>query len=219
MKHVVLVSLFLIAAIPLFAAAEVNVTANIPLPPPLEFPGPPDVVVVPSGSADVYLVPGMPGLYFYGGNWYRFHKGYWYLAALYSGPWVAVGLVPSPVAIIPPDYVLDVPGGYHRIHYDEFQNHWREWQHSRYWHSQPWYRDHAAHHWGGREFLMPSAGHHPDMRGRPGVGAKPGAYHGPKQEMEYIDKAKAYGGSGPHKGAVHSGPDAGGHEGGSPQSR
>ena len=128
MKRIVLLmfSLFLVAGIPFVGAvAEVNINISVPPPPPppppLEFPGPPDVVVVPSGPNDVYLVPDMAGLYFYGGYWYRFNEGYWFRASLYSGPWITIrqSLVPRAVVVIPPDYVLSMPPGYHRIHYGE----------------------------------------------------------------------------------------------------
>jgi len=120
-------------------------------PPPLQFAAPPDVVVVPSGAAEVYLVPNTVGLYFYGGPWYRFYGGYWFRASLDSGPWITIreAIVPAAVVVIPPNYILGLPPGYHRIHYGEFHTHWRDWGRTHYWNSQPWYRDHALHHWGG----------------------------------------------------------------------
>ncbi len=59
-------------------------TAEVPAP---ETPaGPPDVVVVPSGTSYVYMVPDTIGLYFYHGYWYLFHKRHWYRSTMYSGP-------------------------------------------------------------------------------------------------------------------------------------
>ena len=173
-----LVSLFLVAGTPLVGEAQVNININVPPPPPLQFAGPPDVVVVPSGTSDVYLVPNTAGLYFYGGYWYRFHHDHWFRASLYSGPWVTIGtsLVPRAVWGIPPDYILGLPPGYHRIHYGDFHRHWRDWGHNRHWQNQSWYRDHSRHHWGGREF------HHrpppPPPRHGKDVHRKSDAHHG-----------------------------------------
>jgi len=203
-----LASLFFVLGVPFVGtAADVNININVPpppppaqqespppaepapeAPPPMEFAAPPDVVVVPSGTSDVYLVPDTAGLYFYGGFWYRFHRGFWFRSAVYNGLWAPIGvtLVPPAVVVIPPDYVLGMPLGYHRIHYDEFHSHWRGWGRDRHWHNQPWYRDHAAHHWGGREFVRP-VHRGEDKRGvrpgdkrpvGPGPGVKPGV-HGP----------------------------------------
>ena len=162
-------SLFLAVGMPFVGtAADVNITINVPPPPPLEFAGPPDVVVVPSGTSDVYLVPDMAGLYFYGGYWYRFHGGNWFRAPLYSGPWITVveTVVPAPIVVIPPDYILGLPPGYHRIHYGDFHSHWRDWGRTRYWHGHDWYRDHSTRHWGGREFHKLPPGHPGDRRPR-----------------------------------------------------
>ena len=232
MKHFALVGLFLIVVMPLVAVAQVNINVNAPAPPPppgqdetapqegvqevpgapvppppLSFATPPDMVVVPSGGADVYLVPGTPGLYFHGGNWYRFHSGYWFRSGLYSGPWAGIGagFVPGYVAAIPPDYVLGVPAGYHRIHYGEFHDHWREWGHSHYWGGQPWYRDHALHHWGGRAFVNPAVGRRGDFHH--GLD-KPGVVHG---DRRVGDRGPAT------KPGVHGqGKPGGGHVGGGP---
>ena len=156
-----MVSLFFVFGISFVGAAEVNINISVPPPPPLEFAGPPDVVVVPSETNDVYLVPDNVGLYFYGGYWYRFHGGYWFRASLYTGPWITIGesLVPPAVVVIPPDYILGLPPGYHRIHYGDFHSHWRNWGRNHYWNRHDWYRDHSRHHWGGRDFHRPPIGH------------------------------------------------------------
>jgi hypothetical protein len=170
MKRIVLlvVALFLVIGMPFAGvASNVSVNVNIGPPPPLEFVAPPDVVVVPSGGTDVYLVPGTAGLYFYGGYWYRFHGGYWFRAGAYSAPWVPiqVSLVPSHVVVIPPDYILNMPPGYHRIHYNDFHSHWNDWGRTKHWHNQNWYKDHSRTHWAGQEFHRPP--------GHPGGGKGP----------------------------------------------
>ena len=266
MKRIVWFMFFLlfIAGMPLVGmAADVNININVPppppppaqeeaalaeappeAPPPLEFAAPPDVVVVPSGAASVYLVPNMVGVYFYGGYWYRFHRGYWFRASVYNGPWgfVAATVVPQPVVVIPPDYILGIPSGYHRIHYHEFYNHWRGWDRDRHWHNQPWYREHSLHHWGGREFVRPvhygDRGPHdkggkiggdrktigsdrrprtggPGGGGPAGAGPKVGAGgHGPGGSTGTKVGAGAHGPGGP--GGTGAGPGAGAHGSGKP---
>jgi hypothetical protein len=163
MKQIVLlmVSLFFVVGMALVGEAQVNINISVPPPPPLEFAAPPDVVVVPSGARDVYLVPNTVGLYFYGGYWYRFYRDHWFRASLYNRPWVIIreSLVPRVVVAIPPDYILGLPPGYHRIHYREFHSHWRDWGRNHHWNNHAWYRDHSKHHWRGREFHRPPLAH------------------------------------------------------------
>ncbi len=165
MKQIVLVMvcLFFVVGMAIVGRAEVNISIGVP--PPLEFPAPPDVVVVPSEASDVYLVPNTAGLYFFGGLWYRFHEDHWFRSSIYNGSWayVETPLIPPAVAVIPPDYILGVPPGYHRIHYGDFHGHWRYWGNNHYWNRQPWYREHAEHHWGGREFHKSTEAHHTDI--------------------------------------------------------
>ena len=84
MKQIILlmVCLFFAVGIAVTGAAQVNIKTSVPPPPPLKFAGPPDVVVVPSGTNDVYLVPNTVGLYFYGGYWYRFHGDHWFRSTI-----------------------------------------------------------------------------------------------------------------------------------------
>jgi hypothetical protein len=149
--------LAMISVFPAISMADVQI--NIGLPPPIIFSAPPDVVVVPSGPSYVYMVPGTVGLYFYGGYWYRFHGGYWFRANHYSDPWVVIGapLVPGPVVVIPPDYILNMPPGYYRIRYNDFYGHWRDWGHARHWHNYQWYNHHVKQHWAGQDFHKPPA--------------------------------------------------------------
>jgi len=172
MKRIVLLmgSLILLMSISVVGAiAGVSININVPpppppplAPPPLAFATPPDVVVVPSGASDVYMVPNTVGLYFQGGYWYRFHGDRWFRASIYSGPWrpIGISLVPRSVVVIPPDYILGMPPGYHRIHYRDFDRHWRDWGRTHYWNSHGWYRDHSQHHWGGSEWHAHEREHH-----------------------------------------------------------
>ncbi len=68
------------------------------------------------------MVPGTIGSYFYGGYCYRFHGGHWFRAVTFNDPGfpVQIGLVPDPVVVVPHDYILNMPPGYHRIGYHDF---------------------------------------------------------------------------------------------------
>lgn len=174
------------------ADARVNIDIGINVP-PLVFEAPPDLVVVPSGPANVYLVADTPGVYFYDDYWYRFYGGRWFRAAIYSGPWayVATSLVPVVVVDVPPDYVRYLPRGYYRIHYRDFHSHWRTWDRDRHWNRYNWYKQEVRegerrHREGykpprgehykpqrGGEYTPPQGGEHrPAVEGR---GAQPGS--------------------------------------------
>ena len=123
--------------------AEEYIPEGDPTPPPALTVQNPELVVVPSGEAQVYMVPNMSGVYFYGGSWYRYHHGVWFRAGVYNEPWVFVEppMVPSFVVGISPFYPFYLPRGYHRIHYGEFHSHWRTWDREKHWHNQPWYKN------------------------------------------------------------------------------
>ena len=114
-----------------------------PTPPPQIAVQEPQLVVVPSGNTQVYMVHDTPGIYFYDGHWYRHHHGVWFSSTSYNTPWVYArpAVVPSFVVDIPPTYPLYLPPSYHRIHYHEFHSHWRTWDRDRHWEKQDWYRN------------------------------------------------------------------------------
>jgi hypothetical protein len=120
---------------------QVSYAADV-APPPLQFAAPPDIVVVPSGDISVYMVPNMAGVYFYEGMWYRNYAGYWYQAPDYNAVWVAIGaaIVPQVIINVPPEYPVYLPADYQRVHYREFHDSWRTWDHERHWQQQEWYR-------------------------------------------------------------------------------
>jgi len=114
-----------------------------PAPPPqLQFAQPPEMAVVPSGQASVYVIPNTFGVYFYGNSWYRFYNGLWFQASVYNDPWIpiTVGIVPQVILGVPPEYPMILPADYYRFPYGEFRSHWREWDRGRYWQRQDWYR-------------------------------------------------------------------------------
>ncbi len=216
MKQIVLVviSLFLVVSMPSIGTSG-NVNISIGVPPPLTFVGQPDVVVVPSAGSDVYLVPNTEGLYFYSGYWYRFYSDHWFRSTIYSGAWhpVGVSLVPAPVVVIPPDYILGVPPEYHRIHYGDFHRHWRDWGHNRHWNNQAWFRDHSRHHWGGRDFHGGPGGHHAGGGYHGGGGHRPPTNHaGGDHHGEVAHKPPVNHGGNAHKSSVSYNQTA--HQGG-----
>lgn len=79
-----------------------------PPPPPVVLVAPPHLVVVPGSS--VYYAPGAGINFFsYGGRYYSFHEGAWFVATTHRGPWATI----APARVPPP--VLAVPVAYYRI--------------------------------------------------------------------------------------------------------
>jgi hypothetical protein len=118
---------------PMKSNAEVNVSVGIALP-PLVFPGPPPLVVIP-GSTYVYYPPEVGvDIFFYHGYWYRPYRGYWYRGAGYNGPWHGIGgeRVPRAVIGIPPGFRRG-PVAYEHVPYGDERNHWRTWERERHW--------------------------------------------------------------------------------------
>ena len=88
MKKLILkVLLFtLVVFAPISAFADVSVHIGIPLPPPIIFPAPPGLVVIP--ETDVYAVPDVGAeIFFYGGWWWRPWEGRWYRSHYYDRGW------------------------------------------------------------------------------------------------------------------------------------
>lgn len=176
MKQVAFLIVFLcfVVSMPLLSAAgDVSINIGVALP-PLEFAAPPDVVVVPSGTSYVYMVPETPGIYFYGGYWYRTYGDRWYRSNIYSGPWayIRTSRIPRFIIDVPPDYYRHLPPEYHRIHYGDLHRDWRRWDRGRYWNRQDWYKHEVKEHekWRRTEGRRPEGEHY-----KPGNdGHKPG---------------------------------------------
>ena len=110
MRYFLVGLLFLMLAGP--AAAQVHVDIGIHL------PAPPQLVVVP-GVPAVHYAPAAPSnLFFYGGQYWVFNDGGWYVARGYNGPWILVApqYVPRPVLFVPVRYYRVPPG------------HWQHWR-------------------------------------------------------------------------------------------
>jgi hypothetical protein len=89
MKKLIFKILFLtlVVFVPVSAMAGVSVRVNIPLPPPIIFPAPPQVAVIP--GTNVYAVPDVKDdIFFYGGWWWRSWEGRWYRSHYYDRGWV-----------------------------------------------------------------------------------------------------------------------------------
>ena len=71
-----------------FAGVNVNIGIGIPLP-HVVIHSPPPVVVIPGTYA--YFAPDVGvEIFFYHGFWYRPHRGHWYRADGYNGPWINI---------------------------------------------------------------------------------------------------------------------------------
>ncbi len=130
--------------IPLPATAEVSVGIGIALPPPIVFPAPPEVVVLPDTNA-VYVVPGIDiDLFFWNGWWWRFWEGRWYRSHYYNRGWGYYNYVPRFYYDVDPGwrgYYRDHDWHGHRWNYQpipegRLEHNWRTWQNTRHWERQ-----------------------------------------------------------------------------------
>jgi hypothetical protein len=115
------------------ADARVDVHVAIPAPPSIVIDAPPRVVVVP-GVPTVQYAPDLGYDYFvYGGRYYTYHSGAWFVSSDYGGPWAYVRNVPRPILAIPGRY------RHHRTYVS------RHHYHSRHVHSRYHHHDHGRH--------------------------------------------------------------------------
>ncbi len=122
--------------------AQVNVRVNVPLPPPIPFITPPNIVVLP--GTDVYAVPDVKEeLFFRNGSWWRHHGGHWYRSKYYDRGWAYYRDSPSWYRGIPRDWrdrYRDHKWGGHAwnppyINHGNLHNHWRggQWRNDHGW--------------------------------------------------------------------------------------
>ncbi len=111
------IALAVLAAVP--AAAQVSMSINI-APPPVIFPAPPRVVVIPQ-SPVAYVPDTSYNVFFFDGRYYSFHEGAWFIAHSHGGPWafVPVEQVPRPLIAVPVRYYKVPPGPAKRIAREE----------------------------------------------------------------------------------------------------
>jgi hypothetical protein len=109
--YVVIVALLaFLVALPASAQVQVNLGIN--------FPAPPQMVVVSEVQSVQYVPTASANLFFYGGQYWVFQDGAWYYAGGYNGPWVVASpeYVPQPLLIVPVTYYRRPPpawGGWH----------------------------------------------------------------------------------------------------------
>jgi hypothetical protein len=135
--------LALVIAVPIPTMAAVDIHVSIPLPPPIVFAAPPEVVVIP--ETYVYVVPDLDvDIFFYNGWWWRPWGGRWYRSRQYSSGWVYYQSVPSFYTRIPSGWRNDYrdhrwgghPWNYQRIPHQQLQRNWSSWEKSRHWEKQ-----------------------------------------------------------------------------------
>ncbi len=149
-KILVFTTMFFVLGITVPAMAQVTievappppptVRVAVPLPPPIVFAAPPEVVVLP--ETEVYVVPSVPEeIFFSGGYWWRPWGGRWYRSLRYDGGWGVWAGVPGWYAGVYPgwreNYRLHLWGGhpwnYHHIGHADLHRNWRTWHNTGYW--------------------------------------------------------------------------------------
>jgi len=115
----------------------------IPLPPPIPFLAPPEMVVLP--DTDVYVAPDCDqDLYFYQSFWWRLWLGRWYRSLYYDSGWEFYNGVPGWYGGVYPhwrdNYRNHMWGGqrwdYRSVPYGDVRTNWKSWQSSGYWRNQ-----------------------------------------------------------------------------------
>lgn len=146
MKKLIFATAFLalITLTPITSSAGVDIRVSIPLPPPIVFPFPPAVVVIPDAD-DVYVAPDTEiDLFFWNGWWWRPWEGRWYRSRYYNHGWGYYDGIPR--------FYYDVDPGwrnyyssrywnghrwdYERIPPDRLHQNWKHWQNNRHWERQ-----------------------------------------------------------------------------------
>jgi hypothetical protein len=127
------------------SAADVHVGINvgIPAPPAIVVPSPPRLVVVPSTPAVQYAPDVGANFFFYGGQYYTYDNGAWFIASAYNGPWVYAPRVPRPLLIVPARYYHAPPryyGGHRRYYRGHGHDHHDDHHHDH------GHGDHGHHH-------------------------------------------------------------------------
>jgi hypothetical protein len=120
--------------------AAVDIHIGIPLPPPIVFPAPPEVVVIP--ETYVYVAPDIDvDLFFWNGWWWRLWEGRWYRSHYYNRGWAYYDNVPSFYFDIDPGWRRHYRDhiwyghrwNYERIPYKRLEQNWKSWQNNRRW--------------------------------------------------------------------------------------
>ena len=135
--------LALVIVVPTSTMAEVDIHISIPLPPPIVFAAPPEMIVIPETYA--YVAPDIDAdLFFWSGWWWRLWEGRWYRSHYYDQDWGYYQSVPSFYVGIPSGWRNDYrehrwggrPWNYQRIPNQQLRQNWNSWQKDRHWEKQ-----------------------------------------------------------------------------------
>ena len=124
------VAVILVGPLASTCPAEVSVNIGINL------PGPPQLVVIPSSPVR-YAANVDANFFFYGGQYYVFSDGIWYLSPAYNGPWVVLApeYIPQPLLFVPVQFYRRPPAA------------WRGWRHD----AAPRWEPRFGHRWQERQ--------------------------------------------------------------------
>ncbi len=235
-----ILSVVLPVVLPQAADAQISVSIGIPLPPPIVFAAPPELVVLPGSY--VYVAADLAeDVYFVDGWWWRPWQGHWYRSHSYDRGWDRYSSVPSFYGGVNHGWRNDYrerrwqghDWNYERMPQQRVASNWSSWKSNNYWDSHQ--------HWGVPDMKQQSrsqapahasprsasrdAQHSPDTRYRAESSSSHRAEHGaagqvPAQRMEHgaggSHPQNAAGGdhSQGHAGNVHGhGGQAQGHNG------
>jgi hypothetical protein len=137
--------LTLVVFVPVLAMARISVHVSIPipLPPPIIFPIPPVLVVIP--ETDIYAVPDVQeDIFFSAGWWWRPWEGRWYRSQYYDRDWEYYRGTPSFHKYIPlgwRNYYRNHQWkghqwDYQRVSHQDLQHNWRNWERNKHWERQ-----------------------------------------------------------------------------------
>jgi hypothetical protein len=107
------------------ADVHVGIHLGVPAPPPVVFEAPPRLVVVP-GAPHVHYAPDVSVNFFsYGGRYYTYDDGNWFVASDYGGPWgyVERRYVPQEILVVPHRYYRVPPRLVGGGHWDRGRGH------------------------------------------------------------------------------------------------
>ena len=156
--RVVFLALAVMIPVSVMAEVDVKVRINIPLPPPIIFPAPPELVVIP--ETYVYAVPGVDAdVFFYSGWWWRPWEGRWYRSRYYDRGWAYYNRIPAFYRNVPPEWRNDYRDrrwrGHEweqrRIPHRDAEKNWRGWQRNKHWEKENY--------WGVRGIERRPSGH------------------------------------------------------------
>jgi hypothetical protein len=131
----------LVSVFPMTTMAAIDINIRIPLPPPILFGAPPNVIVLPDTN-DVYVVPDIDvDLFFWNGWWWHLWEGRWYRSHYYDRGWAYYNNVPSFYFDVDPGwrgYYRDHNWYGHRWNYElipnrRLQQNWKRWHDNRHW--------------------------------------------------------------------------------------